>query len=202
MHIYISQKIQKELNLSNRFLAGSILPDMIKIMSSDRSGTHYLKEYNHGMKLLPDLDRFLEENKEKLKDEVILGYYAHLIEDRIWFDTYVDKFAKCIDKENVLYTSDNSVHSVLEFRKDIYSDYISVDTYLIKHNSVDIDLIRMQVKKELEGYNVDKEIEENVILPSDSNSREINFISMNQLNRYVNECTIKVKEKILEILGE
>lgn len=202
MHIYISQKVQKELNLSNRFLAGSILPDMIKIMTHKRDETHYIKEYNNGMKRLPDLDSFLEDKKDELKDEAILGYYAHLIEDRIWFDTYIDSFAKCIDKENVLYTSDNTVHNLIDFRKDMYSDYISVDNYLIEQNNLNIDEIRLKLKEELDGYNLEKVIDENVVFPCTINNMKIKFISKSCLDNYINESIEIVKEKIVKILGE
>lgn len=202
MHIYISQKVQEELNLSNKFLAGSILPDMIKIKTKNRDETHYIKEYSDGMKRLPDLDRFLEENKGNLNNEIVLGYYAHLIEDRIWFDTYIDSFAKCIDKENILYINDNTIHNNDEFRKDIYSDYMSVDSYLIGQDNLDIDKIRMQLKKELITYNVDEMIDENVVVPCRITSEKTKFISEYCLNSYINESIIVVKEKILELIGE
>ncbi len=202
MHIYISQKVQKELGLSNKFLAGSILPDMIKIKTKERDETHYIKEYDNGRKRLPDLDKYLDENKDKLNDEVIIGYYAHLIEDRIWFDTYIDTFAKCIDKDNVLYTEDNSVHNTSDFRKDMYADYVSVDMYLIEKNNLDIDKIRTDIMQELKGYDVDEVIEENVVFPSKVNNARIKFISDYCLNNYINESTEMVKEKIKEILGE
>jgi hypothetical protein len=202
MHIYISQRVQNELNLSNKFLAGTILPDMIKIKLKKRDETHYIKEYNNGTKRLPDLDKFLEENKDKLKDQITIGYYAHLIEDRIWFDKYVDSFAKCIDKESILYISNNTIHNNEEFRNDIYSDYANVDSYLIQKNNMDLSKIRFELKQEVKGYYIDEVIDENVVFPSNIKNAKINFISQSCLNDYINESVKLVKEKIIELLGE
>ena len=204
MHIYISLKVQKELNLSNKFLAGAILPDMIKMMTKSKDITHYIKDYKRGEKIirLPDLEKFLQDNKDKLNDEVTLGYYAHLIEDKIWFDEYIDSFAKCIDKENILYISDNTVHSYQEFKKDIYSDYANVDNYIIGKDNMDIDRIRLTIKNDLIGYNVDKIIDENIVFPIKSIDEKNNFISHEFLNEYINESIKKVKEEINRIVGE
>jgi len=200
MHIYISQKVQKELNLSNKFLAGSILPDMMKIKTKKRIETHYMK--NYGLKKLPDLEGFLDENKDKLDDEITLGYYAHLIEDRIWLESYLDLFAKSIDKDNVIYTCDNTVHTNKEFVKDMYSDYLKVDNSIIEKDNLNIDKIRLEIKDELGSYNVDKIIDENVVFPIKNNDSENNFISLDCLNRYIDEAAKKVKEEIIRILGE
>ncbi len=200
MHLYISQKVQNELNLSNEFLAGSILPDMIKIKTQKRDETHYIKEYNDGKKRLPDLDKFINNNKDKLKDEITIGYYAHLIEDKIWFDKYVDSFAKCIDKENILYLSDNTIHNNEEFRKDIYSDYTSVDSYLVKQSNMDLNKIRLELKKHLKSYNMDEVIDENIVIPTDINNKKINFISQECLYKYINESIEEVRKKVIELL--
>lgn len=202
MHIYISKKIKEELNLSNKFLAGSVLPDMIKIKTKDRSGTHYIKNVENSTKRLPDLERFLDENKDKLNDEITLGYYAHLIEDELWFDKYIDTFAKCIDEDNILYTSDNTMHSPEEFRKDIYADYVSVDKYLITHSNMDIDNIRLNIKRELGDYKVDNEVEENIRFPKVSDDARIIFISPSCLEDYINESVDVVKYKLKRIMGE
>ena len=202
MHIYISKKIQEELNLSNKFLAGSVLPDMIKIKTMDRRGTHYIKEIEDSTKRLPDLERFLDENKDKINDEVVLGYYAHLIEDKLWFDKYIDSFAKCIDEDSILYTSDNTIHSPEEFRKDMYSDYVSVDKYLIKQSNMDIDTIRLNIKKELGNYDVDDVVEENIIFPIVLDDARIIFISQSCLEDYIDESVEVVKNEIKRIIGE
>lgn len=202
MHIYISQVVQKELNLSNKFIAGSVLPDMIKLKESNRDETHYIKHIKGTTKKLPDLKRFMKENKDKLDDEVILGYYAHLIEDRIWFDKYIESFAKCIDKENVLYTKDNTLHDLQEFRKDMYSDYVNVDKYLIEKNNLNIDEIRMDIIKELDNYNVTDIINENIVFPQASGNERIRFISQSCLHDYIEQSIYEVKKEIRKIVGE
>jgi hypothetical protein len=202
MHIYISQCVQKDLNLSDKFLAGSILPDMIKLKTLDREATHYIKSIRGTNKRLPDLKKFLKENRDKLDDEIMLGYYAHLIEDKIWFDIYIDSFAKCIDKENILYTKDNTLHSQQEFRRDMYADYVNVDRYIIEKNNMNIDEIRMDIKRQLGKYKLDNIIDENVVFPRSSGNERIRFISQSCLCDYLNQAINEVKKEIKKIIGE
>lgn len=84
MHIAISKKIKEELNYSNMFLLGAILPDIIKLIIGDRKVTHFEE---HG---IIDLNKFIN-NQNDLENELVLGYYAHLIEDKIWYESYMTK---------------------------------------------------------------------------------------------------------------
>ena len=43
MHIGVSEIVRKKLNLSAKFIYGSILPDLMKMETGDRTGTHFLK---------------------------------------------------------------------------------------------------------------------------------------------------------------
>ena len=88
IHICISNMVKEELNLSDKFLAGSIMPDLKKMAGFDRGITHYLKYVveDGNVMHLPDLDKFIQENTFKLLDFKTLGTYAHLIEDKIWFE--------------------------------------------------------------------------------------------------------------------
>ena len=56
IHICISNMVKEELNLSDKFLAGSIMPDLKKMAGFDRGITHYLKYVveNGNVMHLPD----------------------------------------------------------------------------------------------------------------------------------------------------
>ena len=41
IHICISNMVKEELNLSDKFLAGSIMPDLKKMAGFDRGISHY-----------------------------------------------------------------------------------------------------------------------------------------------------------------
>lgn len=202
MHLYISHKVGQDLNLSNKFSAGAVLPDLIKIKTKKRDETHYVEASKNAPKRLPNLERFLEENKSKLNDEVILGYYAHLIEDKIWFDKYIEKFAKKSDGDSVLYLTDKSIHNGKEFTKDIYSDYGIVDDFLINKNNFDLDEIGLVIKDELKDYDLDILIDENITRPSNLSKDGIKFITPELLNRYIEDSVNEVKKEVMKIIGE
>ena len=88
MHIAISKKIKEEFNYSNIFLLGAILPDIIKLIIGNRKITHFEKQE------IIDLDEFIKKQKN-LENELVMGYYAHLIEDKIWYELYMrEKYFK------------------------------------------------------------------------------------------------------------
>lgn len=108
MHIAISKKVKEELQLGDLFLVGSILPDVLKLILHERKLSHFEIDQNI------DLNKFL-----LLQDnfnEIVLGYYAHLIEDKIWFELYMNRYRKL-----EIYSDDR-----------LYNDYAFIDNYMYK----------------------------------------------------------------------
>ncbi len=66
MHLAISEEVRKELNLSDDFILGSVLPDIIKMIIKDRKKTHF-----EDIEDIVNLDKFLR-LQNKLNDEVVL----------------------------------------------------------------------------------------------------------------------------------
>lgn len=115
MHIAISKKIKDELCYSNLFLVGSILPDIIKLILGESKSSHF--EFKNTI----DLDKYIF-TQDNLKDELILGYYAHLIEDKIWLESYMNK----------------KYANLQEFSKyKLYNDYAFVDNIMYKELDID-----------------------------------------------------------------
>ncbi|MGN1384099.1 MAG: hypothetical protein ACI4XD_02260 [Clostridia bacterium] len=110
MHIAISKKIKDELCYSNLFLVGSILPDIIKLILGEKTSSHF--EINNNI----DLDKYILA-QDNLKDELILGYYAHLIEDKIWFESYMNKKYRKLQEYS-------------DYK--LYNDYAFVDNLMYK----------------------------------------------------------------------
>ena len=123
-HICISNIVKEELGLSDKFMAGSIMPDLKKMAGFDRAITHYLKYVVHDGNVmhLPDLDKFIEENTFKLLEFKTLGHYAHLIEDKIWFEKFIGKYIKWHDENLGLVTNlkTGEVYDFDTFSKQIY----------------------------------------------------------------------------------
>ena len=139
MHVCVSNIVKEKLNLTNKFLVGTVMPDLIKLEKDERTKSHYLKKfvYNNGVKELPDINKFITDNKDNLNDEEKLGYLAHLIEDRIWFEKYIPKYIKCMNNnENLVICLKNGCFKdAKQFTNELYSDYMKIGDYIIdKYN--------------------------------------------------------------------
>lgn len=44
IHVCVSNIVKEKLNLSNKFLVGTVMPDLIKLETGNRLGSHYLKK--------------------------------------------------------------------------------------------------------------------------------------------------------------
>lgn len=96
MHLYVSNKVKEKLGLSTKFLYGSVKPDIIKTINNDRQGSHYIKVVNISGEIreLPDISKAIKSvMKLECDNEIKLGYIAHLVQDYIWFNNYIPRFA-------------------------------------------------------------------------------------------------------------
>ena len=186
MHLCVAHEANKVLKLdNNKFMVGSIAPDIHKISGGSRIDSHYIKKYEIDGKTyeLPDLDAFIKEHGTQIKDDAfIAGYYAHLIADRIWYKEVSCKytemegedFVKVIGKENPLPYD--------EYRRQIYDDYTTINDFLLQKYNVDTDYLynvavlnvdradfQKMLEKNLEskGYEVDENVQLNILQMDD-----------------------------------
>ena len=152
MHICISEEIRKKYCFSNKFLIGCLLPDIYKRTTMTRDESHYIvKTVEDGyIYQLPDLNRYVEENKDDfLKDEVKIGYYTHLVEDYVWFKYVSGHISKVRedeeDKDIVRYRKDNFKvpHLEEEYCTEIYKDYSNFNEWLFEKYPVDTIVVGM-----------------------------------------------------------
>ena len=203
MHIGITEKVRRKLKLSTKFIYGSILPDLVKMETGDRAGTHFLKtiEDKDGIKRLPVIDDAISILSDKLDKEVRLGYIAHLIEDLLWFEKYIPSFATKLEEGKKQYLADNSVHSAEEFSKDIYEDYSKINSYMVEKCELEYGKLKEQLKEIM----TDKEVEFLEKNDHMMNLKEIDttkVITKDKLYEYIKEAEEKVVVVIKELLGE
>ncbi len=154
LHICASNIVKEELNLSDNFLAGSVLPDLKKMIGIDRNITHYLKytiDENGEVMHLPDLDSFIKDNTFNLSDEKVLGCYAHLIEDKIWFEKFVRKYIKLNDKDLDIVTDvkTNEKYKFEVFSKRMYSDYYNIEKKVISKYHLNLNNLAKKIVSKL-----------------------------------------------------
>lgn len=204
IHICVSNMVKEELNLSDKFLVGSIMPDLKKMAGFDGAITHYLKYIveNGNVMHLPDLDKFIEENTFKLLDFKTLGTYAHLIEDRIWFEKFVGKYIKWHDEDLGLVTNlkTGEVYEFDRFSKEIYLDYNSVNNKVIKKYNLDINKISKEIKENLNDEILiqcfDKYLDSTKNIET---NKKRYFLTDEDLEEYILESTKEVTKRINEL---
>jgi len=208
MHLNVSNKLKKKYNFSDDFLIGSILPDIYKKTIMTRDQSHFLKEVivrKESKVSLPDLERFMEENKNNNKDEVVLGYLVHLVEDYIWFRDYSTVYVIYCGqdkngKEHFRYKKENYkvLHGEKHFITRIYSDYSYYDNILSKEENLDLENIKKITSKYLKN---DKKsidvINESVIIHDMGNINKTYFITKKDMDNYIKK-SLKMSEEILD----
>lgn len=122
MHLAMGRELLRQMQMENseRFLIGMLLPDAIISGDKKTLGTHYDRMTDSTHKVM-DFYRFYDEFEDKmLTDSLYLGYYLHLIED-------------CIFRKYIYYGL-----GLLEMRgksgflEELYKDYHSVNGYIVK----------------------------------------------------------------------
>lgn len=105
-HLVTAKKIKHE-GEENEFIFANIMPDILegynvqevsKIVKDYQ--THYPKKQKiNGITIpVPDIQKFKEQYREKLKNPIIKGYYCHLLTDYYWntytYENYFENYKK------------------------------------------------------------------------------------------------------------
>ncbi len=121
IHILFGTLLSDQMKLfdKNRFLIGSILPDAY-INPANRKVSHFIKYISDENCLYFDFHDFFERfHNEIMKDDLYLGYYAHLVEDA--FYRYFLYYEKCM------------MQKIKSYELDIlHNDYHILNFYIMK----------------------------------------------------------------------
>lgn len=145
LHYLIAEEIIKKIQIKddNRFLIGSLAPDMSSHDDESYNTSHYW-DYIHEKQLKGiNWSKFETHYYEQMRiDDLYLGYYCHLITDAIWFCLMADRYVSKIPKsERNLY-----------YKKG-YNDYrklnsILRDRYNLAYRIIEIRDIGIEEVKE------------------------------------------------------
>lgn len=139
IHLSIAKEIMKLIEQNNSvqwnsrekedFYIGNILPDIKKT----KKLSHYWgsKQMKYILRI-PDLDKFLNNYGSRLENKQFLGYYCHLIVDKIFYEDFLPKVVCFMDKYKHPTNSLREVKSVHLFKKDkdiLYENFWTVQYY-------------------------------------------------------------------------
>ena len=191
MHIVISDIIKKKFALSDKYLLGSILPDIFDKIDMTRKESHYLDSKGPEV---PNITKFIETNKNNLNDEITLGYLSHLIEDKVWYNTFITRYVKelMIDQQAVIYIKDNSVHPIEDFWNTMYKDYDQIDRYLCEKYKINIEEYQLRISNFLDDPELKNKLDEILYLREIDSKREMEFVTQKDIKQYIDMATMEV----------
>lgn len=131
IHLIISKNIAKSLGLnSKRFNFGNLLPDAHTKEPGAKERSHFnIPGSKLGDGKYIDYEYFLQKYNKRIKDEVYLGYYSHLIADELWLK---DVYGKYMLDEN------NNIKK--ELGVQYYRDYGVLNKMLIDKYGLKLDV--------------------------------------------------------------
>lgn len=206
MHLCVANKLKDKYQFSDKFVIGVLMPDLLKFAGKDKDLTHYLEDVieESGVKRLPNVLKYEQDNEENLQDEKTLGYISHLIQDKVWFDKYIGKYAKtdANDTDKVKYLEYNITKTGEEFAKDMYNDYDNINKYLIKKYDLKLDSLKNALKNIAPDENFINRIDRCLVVNDIDFTSNNTFITKEDLDTYINEAIKKSSIEINKILGK
>ena len=153
IHLKLAKKLNKKLNLDNDlFTFGNLIPDVDSDSIYIRKDAHYytgIRNKKCPNELVIDLNKFLNDYKDRFKNPMIIGYYCHILTDEFYNEyIYTNKWIqdenknvigiKC-DDGNVIDVSENFRESLKYKHSDLekYGRYIYNNEELFIPNNVD-----------------------------------------------------------------
>ncbi len=226
IHLKIAEEINKELKLNDSiYKFGSVMPDaegyVVNNLSQNISYdiSHYacLQNINEMKFILPNKDKFLMSHKKDINNDLILGYFSHILADYFFnFNTFKYKYI-CDDNENIIgvilknnedyYTDKRSIMSLKQndFEKFSRKIYKNIDN---KIKEEDIDKI-LESCKIIEEINYDREDIIKIIEyvnnikfeydKKDINEFDYSIYSEKDLENMLDNCIKYIKNEILNL---
>ncbi len=201
-HLYLANYIKEEFDFSDKFLTGALLPDILKAHGEKRNDTHYIQKIEQSNKTfyLPNLKNYASKNPDLLKNEIKLGYFSHLVQDKIWFKYFIPMFTNYENRNCPVQYNDGSLHEYNEYLKDIYSDYALLDTNLLKNNDFKINSkLKNTLIDNLPNKNLEKVLINNLEIQKII-YKDLKLIKNSQMESYLEISKKETKHILTELL--
>lgn len=106
IHLYIAKKISEKVKIDkDLFYYGNLIPDVDRNCKISRYNAHYYDNIPYPScpkENMINIDKFLNDYKEHIKNPLILGYYTHLLTDYFYNSiVYINKWV-LDEKKNIV----------------------------------------------------------------------------------------------------
>lgn len=226
IHLKLAKKLNNKLNLDKDLFAfGNLIPDVDNDSIYTRKEAHYYTGI--GFKKCPneleiDLNKFLNDYKDRLKNPMIIGYYCHILTDEFYNEyIYTNKWIqdgnknvigiKC-DDGNIIDVSKNFRESLKYKHSDLekYGRYIYNSEELFIPNNVDMIFNNSSVLNDnfYSQENIEHRIDYlnngefkvfNKLSEDDINNQNIYLLfNQKELDKLLNDCYLYILNKLNE----
>lgn len=144
IHLAIAKELEETLNIKNKYnyYLGSIAPDIAKQVGITKEESHFIKNtYNN----VPNLAIFTDKYPNFFKNEFELGYYIHLLTDKLWVEEYLNNHS--LNSSITLLDGSTMETTKDELQKILYSDYTNLNIQLIEDYDLDLSLFYEDFKE-------------------------------------------------------
>lgn len=137
IHLAVAKVLEDNLHIENKkdYYLGSIAPDISKQIGQSKQKSHFL--YNTKANV-PNIKMFTDKYKEFKNNSFELGYYIHLVTDKLWFDEFFETIVcgqslRLLDG-TIIQTTQQEIQNIL------YSDYSNLNIQIIDEYQMDLSL--------------------------------------------------------------
>lgn len=132
LHLAIVKKVNDSLNRDlDKLMLGIILPNLTKY---DHNISHFRKESS-----ISDINVFLEKYSASLNDDIMLGYYIHLLTDNYYKNFFNKEIMEYNEEGTVvgyIFNGQKKESTLEKLKETIKQDYESFGHYLMDHGYI------------------------------------------------------------------
>ncbi|WP_088225202.1 zinc dependent phospholipase C family protein [Desulfosporosinus sp. FKB] len=181
MHISIATKVCAKVELNkNRFLLGSIAPDAYLPSKQFKMISHFANKGN-GPSI--DSNAFLDKYNNCLNDSFYLGYYCHLLSDKLWFS----KYHKKMQTNRNHYEDYNRLTNILIRYYKLENNFSFFDDFFIQE--IDMNVFR----------NIFEELKNDFILEKEITANLLEMFEVEDIKNYIEEA-VKLSVNSIEAI--
>lgn len=204
VHMAVANEVNKKIKRSyDKFMIGSIAPDISKCIGEDRSISHFSYDDPRGV---PRIDKFLEKYKDYLDDDFVMGYFVHLYTDYLWEKYFIPE----IYDEHMIKKLDGTTfkcsgQTALVY---IYNDYTNLNTRLFDEYDMDLHIFYNplpyieNIISEIPMDKLNKLMDAMSLIIENTKLHKDYVFDINNINKFIETSTNLIIAKIEEILSE
>lgn len=198
IHLNVAKKLNETLKLDkDLFYYGNLIPDVDYSDKINRFDAHYY-DINLQYPTVPkenmiDINKFLEDYKDKLNNPLIIGYYTHLLTD-LYFNEIIYNKCWVQDKDNNIIgirLKNNKVINIdTEDKNNLRKKYKHGDLELYGKyifNNIELPSNRLIIKDTIKKLNID-------FLDDDLVDKRFEYLN----NKFYKDNKLSLKEKIFK----